>query len=131
MRLAALTAALVLAAAPAVAQDAIEDVISSQLEAFNDRDVGTAWSFASPMIRGMFGTPGNFGEMVEQGYPMVWTNSEARFLQREPRGERQVQRVMVTDAEGAIHMLDYYMVETPQGWQIDGVTLLPAPELGV
>ena len=39
------------------AQDrgAIEDVIGRQLEAFNQRDVEMAWTYASPMIQGMFG----------------------------------------------------------------------------
>ena len=41
------------------------------------------------------------------------------------------QRVMITDAAGRTHLLDYEMIETPEGWQINGVSLLPAPETGV
>ena len=68
----------------AQAQDqSIEDVITSQLQAFNDRDIEEAWQYASPMIQGMFRTPENFGNMVRNGYPMVWDNSDVRFLEQE------------------------------------------------
>lgn len=109
----------------------IEAVIGQQLQAFNDRDVEAAWQFASPMIQGMFGTPQNFGTMVEQGYPMVWTNSEARFLDLREIGGRLWQKVMIRDAAGGLHVLDYQMIPTADGWQINGVQILPAPDVGV
>jgi hypothetical protein len=121
-----------LAATAAFAQDsdAIENVIGSQLEAFNDRDVDTAWTYAAPNIKRLFGSPGNFGMMVQQGYPMVWDNADVRFLElRIVRGNLW-QKVMVRDAAGALHILDYQMLETPNGWQINGVQLLPAPDVG-
>ena len=40
------------------------------------------------------------------------------------------QRVMVTDQAGNTHLLDYQMVETPEGWQINGVQLLPQSGVG-
>lgn len=119
--------------APAAAQDqaAIEETITAQLEAFNARDVPEAWQYASPMIQSMFGNPTNFGMMVQQGYPMVWTNSDARFLELREVGGRLWQRVMIRDSQGVAHMLDYQMIETENGWQINGVQVLPAPDLGV
>jgi hypothetical protein len=126
---------------PALAQDTppaaqveqlpLQDIIRQQLDAFNARDVDLAWSFASPMIQGMFGNPGNFGVMVSEGYPMVWDNSAAKFMaQREVDG-RIYQQVMVQDTNGALHVLEYAMIQTAQGWKIDGVSLLPPPDVGV
>lgn len=110
--------------------DAIEDVIGSQLQAFNNRDISEAWQYASPNIKRLFGNPGNFGQMVRQGYPMVWDNADVRFLElRDLRGGLW-QKVMVRDAQGGLHILDYQMVETAEGWQINGVQLLPAPDVG-
>lgn len=106
------------------AKDAIEGVIGSQLQAFNDRDVTEAFSYASPMIKGIFRDPANFGIMVERGYPMVWDNADVQFLDlREERGVT-VQRVLVKDAAGTLHMLDYAMIETADGWHINGVQLV-------
>ncbi len=117
---------------PAVAQesDAIEDVIANQLSAFNDRDVQTAWSFASPMIQGLFGNPENFGTMVEQGYPMVWTNSDVQFLELREIAGQFYQKVMVRDATGQRHVMEYAMIDTPAGWLINGVSELPLPDVG-
>ena len=115
------------------AQDsgAIEDVIGGQLEAFNQRDVEMAWTYASPMIQGMFGNSANFGMMVQRGYPMVWTNSDVRYLELREIGGRLWQKVLVRDENGGLHILDYQMIETENGWQINGVSILPAPDVGV
>lgn len=110
--------------------DAIANVIGSQLEAFNDRDVEEAWQYASPNIKRLFGNPGNFGMMVQQGYPMVWDNADVRFLELRDIAGNFWQKVMVRDAQGGLHILDYQMIETADGWQINGVQLLPAPDVG-
>jgi len=119
-------------ATSAFAQDstAIEDVIGNQLEAFNNRDVDEAWTYASPNIKRLFGSSSNFGNMVQQGYPMVWDNADVRFLELRDVSGMLWQKVMVRDAGGALHILDYQMVETDQGWQINGVQLLPPPDVG-
>lgn len=120
-----------LIAAPLVAgaqERAIEDVISRQLEAFTARDVETAWTFASPMIQGIFRTPENFGTMVRAGYPMVWDNENLRFLDQTVGGARVQQDVLIQGPNGAEWLLEYEMVETPDGWRINGVRILPVPE---
>ncbi|MFQ6553830.1 DUF4864 domain-containing protein [Aestuariibius insulae] len=109
---------------------AIERTIQNQMEAFQARDPEAAFEYASPMIKGMFGTPETFGTMVEQGYPMVWNNAEVRYLDLREVAGRLWQQVMVRDADGKLHMLDYQMIETEEGWQINGVQLLPMPGLG-
>jgi hypothetical protein len=60
---------------------------------------------------------------------MVWDNAEARFLDLTADGGLIRQRVLVEDAEGRPWILDYEMVELPEGWRINGVLVLPAPEL--
>ena len=126
-------AAFLALALPAAAQDAdaIEDTITRQLDAFNARNVPEAWQFASPMIQRMFGNSQNFGLMVERGYPMVWTNSDARFLELREISGRIWQKVQMRDKDGNLHLLDYEMIETENGWQINGVVLLPQPDVGV
>jgi hypothetical protein len=131
MRLPAALLVLILAtAAPAQTADGIETTIRSQMDAFLADDFATAFTFASPAIKGIFGTPDNFGAMVRQGYPMVHRPSDVRMLERRTVGGTTVQRVMVTDAAGRTHVLDYQMIETPQGWQINGVQLLPGVGVG-
>lgn len=126
----ALGLALMLVIKPATAQDrGIEATISQQLEAFKADDFGAAFDFASPTIKNIFRTPENFGAMVKQGYPMVWRPGEVTFLeQREVAGEIW-QKVQIVDGAGRVHILDYQMIQTPEGWQINGVQLLQQPDV--
>ena len=119
--------AMLMAAAPVAlraeegAARAIEDVIARQIDAFRSDDLPRAFSFASPMIQGMFGSPENFGRMVETGYPMIWRPSDVEFRGlREERG-MTLQRIRVRDAAGKDFLFDYDMVEGPGGWVINGV----------
>ncbi len=119
---------------PAMAQETrnpeIEATIQGQITAFLAEDVTTAFGFAAPNIKGIFGTAENFGAMVRQGYPMVWNPSAVRMLELRRVQGSLMQRVMVTDQAGRTHLLDYLMIETPEGWQITGVELLREAGIG-
>ena len=116
---------------PAAAQEKpIQDTIQNQLNAFQADDFATAFTYASPNIKGIFGTPENFGAMVSEGYPMVHRPAAVKMLELREVAGNLWQRVMITDEAGKTHMLDYQMVETPEGWQINGVQLLRAPDVG-
>jgi hypothetical protein len=121
-------------ALPALADEArnpaIEATIQNQISAFLAEDVVTAFGFAAPNIKLFFGTAENFGAMVRQGYPMVWHPSSVRMLELRNVAGNLWQRVMVTDDAGRTHLLDYQMLETPEGWQINGVQLLPEAGVG-
>ena len=113
---------------PAAAQqEAITGVIDRQIAAFKADDFERAFSFASPNIKRIFRTPDNFGTMVKRGYPMVWRPAEVRYLQLREVAGALWQRVQITDASGRIHLLDYQMIQTEAGWQINAVQLLKAP----
>ena len=111
-------------------QTAIEAIITDQIAAFQADDFPRAFSFASPTIKGLFGTPQNFGAMVQRGYPMVYRPHAVRILELRELDGRLWQRVMVTDQAGTTHLLDYQVVETPEGWQINAVQLLPQSGVG-
>ncbi|PUB18591.1 DUF4864 domain-containing protein [Yoonia sediminilitoris] len=114
----------------AQSKETIEGVIGDQLQAFNDRDIDMAWQYASPMIQRLFGNPENFGTMVQRGYPMVWDNSRVEFLDQEQIGDAQRQKVLLRDQNGNLHVLLYDMIQTERGWEINGVQLVPAPDVG-
>jgi hypothetical protein len=111
-------------------RQAIQSLITDQIAALQVDDFSAAFSLASPMIKGIFGNPENFGAMVKQGYPMVYRPKSVRML-----GVRQDkgliwQRVMITDSSGNTHLLDYQMIKAAEGWQINGVQLLPQSGVG-
>ncbi|AZL58709.1 DUF4864 domain-containing protein [Tabrizicola piscis] len=125
-----LTAAFL--ALPVAAQETpIQNTIQSQINAFLVDDFATAFSFASPNIKGIFGTAENFGAMVKNGYPMVYRPATVEMGELREVAGNLWQRVRVVDQAGAAWFLDYMMIETPEGWQINAVQLLPAPDVGV
>ena len=124
-------AGLALAGTAFADEAAIQGVISSQIEAFQADDFATAFTFASPMIKDIFRTPENFGRMVRQGYPMVWRPADVQFGELQERNGLLFQRVEVQDGAGSRFALEYQMIETAEGWQINGVQVLRLPGVGV
>lgn len=117
---------------PVLAQEApIQETIQKQMEALQADDFARAFTFASPNIKGMFGTPENFGAMVKNGYPMVYRPAQVEMGELREIAGNLWQRVRVVDQAGAGWYLDYMMIETDEGWQINAVQILPAPDVGV
>ena len=129
MRAILMTLALIfgLSGAAQAQSDQIEATIGAQIEAFKADDFDTAFTYASPNIQRLFQTPDNFGRMVRGGYPMVWRPAEVTYLDLADIGGFLFQRVQIRDGEGRLHFLEYQMIETPEGWKINGVRLLEAP----
>ena len=118
-------------ALPAAAQEApIQSTIQAQIDALKADDFTTAFTYASPNIKGIFGTAENFGRMVTNGYPMVHHPAAVRMLELRTVAGSLWQRVLITDTEGRGHMLEYQMVETADGWQINAVQLLKSAGVG-
>ena len=108
----------------------IESTIGAQIEAFLKDDFATAFTFASPNIQGLFGTHQRFGQMVQNGYPMVWRPGDVQYLELRDVDGAIWQRVMIRDRLGGVHMLDYQMIQIGGDWRINGVQLLRAPGVG-
>ena len=121
--------ALVLAL-PARAQNSdVVGVITSQIEAFQNDDFETAFTYASPFIQGVFRTPEQFGQMVRRGYPMVWRPADVQFLEQRNTDGFIYQKVLFKDAAGGLTVLEYEMLKVGETWQINGVQRLQDPPI--
>jgi hypothetical protein len=125
----ALVLALVTAPGARADEDAFRAVIDAQIEAFQSDDLGAAFDYAAPNIKGIFRDPERFGRMVREGYPMVWRPGSVEYLSAEPGPRGWEQDVMVGHA-GRLHVLRYTMVETEDGWRIAGVRVLREAAVG-
>lgn len=111
--------------------EAIRDVIRQQMDAFDARDMPGAFAFASPDLQQMFGSPERFGQMVEEGYPMVWDHGRVTFGDLADDDGRLWQRVYTRDAAGQEHALDYLMEQVDGAWRIAAVRPAPLPDMAV
>jgi hypothetical protein len=110
-------------------RSAIRSIIEGQEDAFRRDDGATAFGYASPAIREMFGTPDVFMDMVRQGYPMVYRPRLFDFAEIVMKDGRPTQKVRVIGPDGRHHTAFYPMTQLPDGtWRIDGCYLEPAEE---
>src|SRR5262245_38456516 len=118
-------------AAPALAQDlsaadrsAIRDVIQRQVDAFSRDDGEGAFGYASPSIRGMFGTSEVFMDMVRQGYQPVYRPRQFDFREIVTLHGQVTQKVHVVGPDGRPVTAFYPMMQLPDGtWRINGCYL--------
>ena len=131
MRLHLVAALIAVLAIPALAQESpIQQTITAQIEAFRASDFERAYTYASPNIHNLFGATENFATMVVTGYPMVVNPAQVEMLDLREVAGNLWQRVRITDQKGQAYLLDYQMVEGPQGWLINAVQMQRAADVG-
>ena len=116
------------AAQSAADAEAIEQTIRSQIAAMQIDDWAEAFTYASPMIQGIFETPENFSRRVRGGFPMVWRPRSFKTGALTDGDRGLVQVMIFEDQEGRLFIADYYMQLVDGEWRINGVQIRPAPE---
>ena len=112
-------------------QSAFQAVISGQLEAFKKDDGQTAYSFAAPIVKGIFPDAEIFMTMVKRGYEPIYKNTKYVFsdLTTDTLG-RPAQHVIITATNGKRYEAVYAMQKQPDGsWKIAGVQMLEIPSV--
>lgn len=100
-------------------------IITSQIEAFRRDDAAAAYAHAAPTIKGIFGTPARFIEMVKKGYRPVYRPRDFSFGPVTTENGRPTQHVDIIGPEGAAWIAKYTMQRQADGtWRISGVILL-------
>jgi hypothetical protein len=117
-----------LANLPAAEQQAIQQVITDQIDAFRHDDDGRAFGDASPGIQFMFGSAGRFMDMVREGYQPVYHPRSMAFGDLLVVDGTLVQELAVIGPDGKPHLARYVMEHEPDGsWRIDGCVLVARP----
>jgi Domain of unknown function (DUF4864) len=112
-------------------QQAFQAVISGQLDAFKTEDYQTAYSYAAPIVKGVFPNVDTFMAMVKRGYGPIYKNSKYVFteLKTDTLG-RPAQHVIITSSDGKRYEAVYAMQQQPDGsWKIAGVQMVEIPSV--
>ncbi len=110
-------------------QQAIQEVITAQIAAFQQDDAEMAFSYASPGIRERFDDATEFLAMVKSGYAPVYRPKALRFLELVTAHGAPMQRVEVTDLRGQVQIAVYSMEKQLSGdWRINGCWLMPSAD---
>jgi hypothetical protein len=83
----------------------------------------------APTSRACSATPRISGAW-SAGLPHGLDPGQVEFIDLQSLGSIIVQRVEVIDQAGTAHYLGYQMIQTENGWRINGVQVLRAPQVG-
>ena len=108
---------------------AIQEVIESQLAAFQRDDGAAAFSYASPTIQRKFQSPEIFMSMVRSGYRAVYRPQQVEFRDLRLVDGVPTQEIVFVGPDNQVVTAVYLMQQQADGsWKINGVYLLKAPE---
>ncbi|MBZ7921701.1 DUF4864 domain-containing protein [Ensifer adhaerens] len=113
--------------------DTARAIIQEQIAAFLHDDAETAYSFASPEIRGKFPDKTAFFDMVKRGYRPVYRPGNFAFGRSKVVGDQVIQEVLISAPDGKDWTALYQLVKQPDGsYKINAVMMLqsaPGPEI--
>jgi hypothetical protein len=113
--------------------DTARSIIGSQIQAFLNDDAATAYSYASPQIKGLFPNQDLFFDMVKRGYRPVYRPGNFAFGRSKIDGTTVVQEVLISGPDGRDWTALYTLTRQPDGtYKINGVQMLqqaPGPEI--
>jgi hypothetical protein len=105
--------------------DTVQAVIQQQITAFLNDDAETAYSFASPTIRGKFLNRDTFFDMVKRGYAPVYRPGNFAFGRSKVSGDMVVQEVLISGPDGKDWTALYQVLRQPDGsYKINGVHMV-------
>ncbi|MGJ8571027.1 MAG: DUF4864 domain-containing protein [Hoeflea sp.] len=114
---------------PGRADDAASarDIIESQINAFLNDDMATAYSFASPAIKQIYPDQSRFFDMVKRGYQPVYRPGNFAFGRSKSAadGSGIVQEVIIQGPGGQDWTALYSLERQPDGsFKINGVQMI-------
>ncbi len=112
-------------------QQALQAIITQQIEAFERDDGDAAFAFASPHIQEQFGNSGRFLDMVRRAYPAVHRPRSVDFAELLVGDGTIVQQVELVGPDGQPQTALYEMERGADGaWRIAGCSLVRSPRVG-
>ncbi|WP_169570022.1 DUF4864 domain-containing protein [Sneathiella limimaris] len=100
-----------------------EQIIDSQIEAFQSGRNERAYSFAAPVIRLQYETSDKFVDMVREYYSPVFNPAWYQFDEFQEIRGRPLQAVLIQGPEGKIWKAIYQFENVSGEWKISGVRL--------
>jgi len=104
----------------------VQQVVQQQLQALATQDAMQAFALADSEMRTQFGSAEAFLTTVREQYPMLMHPASVLFLKPETDGTVAMQKVRLTDDDGASWSLTYLLNrQTDNQWRISGCVVTP------
>jgi hypothetical protein len=110
----------------AAARQVVQQVVQQQLQALAAQDAMQAFALADNDLRTQFGTADAFLATVRHQYPMLMRPASVLFLKPETDGTIAMQKVRMSDEDGASWTLTYLLNRQQDNqWRISGCLVTP------
>jgi hypothetical protein len=110
----------------ATARQVVQQVVQQQLQALAAQDAMQAFALADNDLRTQFGTADAFLATVRDQYPMLMHPASVLFLKPETDGRIAMQKVRMSDEDGASWTLTYLLNRQQDNqWRISGCLVTP------
>ena len=104
----------------------VRQVVEQQMHAFATEDAMQAFALADNDLRNQFGSADAFLATVREQYPMLMHPTSVLFLKPETDGTIALQKVRMSDDQGASYTLTYLLNRDGNNqWRIAGCLVTP------
>jgi hypothetical protein len=102
-----------------------QDIIESQIQAFQNKNAELAYSFASPMIKLRFNNPQEFMSMVESFYEPVYNPKQYYFIDSKYFEGSVYHQLQIISQSNMSYLATYSLIKDENEWKISGCSVLP------
>ena len=102
-----------------------QDIIESQIQAFQNKNAELAYSFASPMIKLRFNNPQDFMSMVKSYYEPVYNPKQYYFIDSKYFDGSIYHQLQIISQSNTSYLATYSLIKDENEWKISGCSVLP------
>ena len=102
-----------------------QDIIESQIQAFQNKNAELAYSFASPMIKLRFNNPQEFMSMVKSYYEPVYNPKQYYFIDSKYFEGSIYHQLQIISQSNISYLATYSLIKNENEWKISGCSVMP------
>ena len=102
-----------------------QDIIESQIKAFQNKNAELAYSFASPMIKLRFNNPQEFMSMVKSFYEPVYNPKQYYFINSKYFEGSIYHQLQIISQSNMSYLATYSLIRDENEWKISGCSVMP------
>ncbi|MDA9659427.1 DUF4864 domain-containing protein [Alphaproteobacteria bacterium] len=102
-----------------------QDIIVSQIQAFQNKNAELAYSFASPIIKLRFNNPQEFISMVKSFYEPVYNPKQYYFIDSKYFEGSIYHQLQIISQSNMSYLATYSLIKDENEWKISGCSVLP------
>ncbi len=102
-----------------------QNIIESQIQAFQSKNAELAFSYAAPIIKLKFNNPDDFMTMVKNYYEPVYNPKQYYFIDSKYLDGSIYHQLQVISQSNISYLATYSLIKNDNEWKISGCAVVP------